>query len=155
MFLLTVSLSYSITDSPELTLSSSAVDVVEMQPVSLSVQVNASPFPDNIKVVTPNEQAIHPATCPNKTAGTISINFPTVNRYNTGTYVVIASNLVSYDEEVLTLNVQCECSPRLAVVYQKDYNIELNNGRPFQRSLLLYICVCMILIYDNSELHVK
>lgn len=82
--------------------------MTELESISFNIHVEANPFPSNISVTSPNQKAKVPTILHSQ--NTVTIVFSAVNRYNKGTYAMVADNLVSSVSLNFTINVQCELS---------------------------------------------
>lgn len=92
---------------PVLTISQPLIMVIESDPAVLNVQVDALPFPDDVVVTSPSQEAIVPLTIFNKNSS-ITIIFTAVSRYNNGSYAVTANSNVGSGSEDFDLLVLCE-----------------------------------------------
>lgn len=95
------------TVAPVLTVSPTSVTATD-HPVILQMKVDANPFPENITVLVPHNQAITPVLAANETSNTVTITFFAINESNAGTYTVAATNRVGTSSADFEISVQCK-----------------------------------------------
>lgn len=95
-------------DLPIISSPPTSLTGVDGSPAMLDVQIDTNPFLDSVTVVTPSQQAAIPASCLNQSAGTVSIQFPRVNRYNMGKYTITVSNTVGSESGNFQMIVHCK-----------------------------------------------
>lgn len=99
---------YSVpADAPQVIIPFSVITAFELQPLILSVEVDANPFPSSIIVTPPSQDAIKPILSFNGTSNGIQIIFPSVRRSNSGKYTLKAVNSFGNGSEDFDIEVYC------------------------------------------------